>query len=278
MLRKIIEHIIDFFVYSANTMYSIKNHSLLQDNNKLKGKYSGKVFILATGSSAGKLDLSCLKDEYTIGVNRFFLHPQYEDLNVDFFTLIEDWSYRKLTGLSWIAEMCFLKSKRSMITFLHSSAFTYINNDKVDYEYRNKKNLFDKKKIHYVVPSGNFSSVDNIQSNIDKPCNIMSGSLYFSIGLAMYLGFNKVYLIGADYASEPIHIGHFYDGLNEIWGRNEMNTSSHPDLYDNMINQHAMIKSYAEKNDTEIFNVIKKGSSSPIFNSISIEEISKELQ
>ncbi len=128
------------------------------------------------------------------------------------------------------------------------------------------------------MPSGNFSSVDNIQSNIDKPCNIMSGSLYFSIGLAMYLGFNKVYLIGADYASEPIHIGHFYDGLNEIWGRNEMNTSSHPDLHDNMINQHAMIKSYAEKNDTEIFNVIKKGSSSPIFNSISIEEISKELQ
>ena len=106
----------------------------------------------------------------------------------------------------------------------------------------------------------------------------MSGSLYFSIGLAMYLGFNKVYLIGSDYSSEPIRVGHFYDGLNEVWSREDINTDSNPDLYDNMIKNHAAIKAYAEKNNVEIINVTGEGFSSPIFKSSTMENIIKELQ
>jgi hypothetical protein len=265
---KIISLLTNFLKYNLNIILMMRKTSLLEKNKNLKGEYSGRVFILLTGNSVKDIDLSFLKNEHTIGVNRFFLHPQYEDLDVDFFSCIADWGHSKLWAMSWIVEMCFLKSKKDLITFLHSSASIYINNDKQDYEYRNKKDLFNKNNIHYVTPNGKFSSVDNIQYNIDKPCNIMNGSLYFTIGLAMYLGFDEVYLLGADNAKHPMRAGHFYDGMDEVWNKEEINKGMEKDLHEEMLNKQKEINEFAIKNNIKIFNVIKKGFTSPVFQAV----------
>ena len=275
---KSISLLTEFLKYNLSVLLATRNTSSLKKNKDLKGKYNGKVFILFTGNSAGKIDLSFLKNEYTIGVNRFFLHPQYKDLNVDFFSCIADWRYIKLWTMSWIVEMCFLKSKKSLITFLHSSASVYINDDEKDYEYRDKKNFFDKDNIYYVQSDGSFSSDADIKEELDAPCNILNGSLYFSVGLAMYLGFKEIYLLGADNAKEPLTVGHFYDGLDEVWDKEKVNACSNPNLYDEMINKQKSINLFALKNNVKLFNVIEKGFTSPVFQSVDKEELMNSLK
>jgi len=278
LIKKVLVSLFNFIRYNMLAIYSIRNLSILKRNTNLKNKYSGRVFILATGSSVGEMDLSGLKKEHTIGVNRFFLHPQYENLDVDFFTCIVDWNYDKLWSNSWIVEMCFLKSKRSMKTFLHSSAFTYITNDKVDYEYRNKKSFFNKDNIHYVISGGSLLSADIIQNDIAKPCNIMSGSLYFSIGLAIYLGFDEVYLLGVDNSKHPMRVGHFYDGLDEVWDKDRLNSGPNPNQYNDMLDKQKKINKFAIENNIKIFNVVDSDYTSPIFASIGRAEFMRLIK
>jgi hypothetical protein len=273
-MYKIFRLIVNFLIYNYKIFLASKNRDLLKKNIDLKNKYKGRVFILATGTSISEYDLNPLVDEYTIGVNRFFLHPDYQKLNIDFFTLIEDWSYQKLTGLSWIAEMCFLKSKRSMITFLNSMGSVYINDDK-DYEYRDKNNFFDKDNIYYVQNDGSFSSDADIKGELDAPCNILNGSLYFSVGLAMYLGFKEIYLLGVDNTKKPLTVGHFYDGLREDWDKTKLNQNLDSDLHGIMVNKQKSIKKYSESKGVDIYNISSSGYKSHIFKEVELNSLFK---
>ena len=64
----------------------------------------------------------------------------------------------------------------------------------------------------------------------------MHGVLSRSIGIAIDLGFNEIYLVGADYCKDPQRVGHFYGSEDWITSRTEQQV-----LTDNRI------KKYAEK-------------------------------
>ena len=44
----------------------------------------------------------------------------------------------------------------------------------------------------------------------------MAGSLHTALGLAIYMGFSRAYLVGCDYLFTPQCIGHFYNNFYSI--------------------------------------------------------------
>ena len=46
---------------------------------------------------------------------------------------------------------------------------------------------------------------------MDSVFTMMTGSLEGMIGLALYMGFKNITLVGCDYTSSPQKIGHFYE-------------------------------------------------------------------
>ena len=55
----------------------------------------------------------------------------------------------------------------------------------------------------------------------------MKGAFYSMLGIAKYMGFNKIYLVGLDYwMSEPI-TGHFYEKIFDAENNNYLKTVKH---------------------------------------------------
>ena len=275
MILSKISAIYDAILCSIQIAVAQKSKKLIKRNLELKGQYSGRIFIFYTGSSINSHNISLLKNEYSMGVNTFFLHPDYSDLNVDFFAFPTNWNYFKLYILSWFVDICFSKSKKGMISFFNTSASFYLKN-KPQIEYRDVEKKWPKKgDIYYVYSSGKFDTLGSVNGNIDQPCNILNGSLYFSISLAVYLGFTEVYLMGADYTIEPFCSGHFYDGMHTCKDKSKPN-DNHPEYlgaYKVMRNKQSVINEYAKSLNVSIFNVVEKGCTSKVFNPVNYEDI-----
>lgn len=264
------------FHFQLLLIHLIKKQSF-QKNIKLKGKYHGRIFIILTGSTVNHIDLTPLKNEYVMGVNRAFLHPDWSKIKVDFFTLVDNWDYHRFASMAWITDVCFAKSRKEMKSFFDISASLYLENDNRNFEYRDKYKLFEKCNIHYVYGKGAFSNVDDVRGDIHKSVNTRCGSLYFAVSLAVYLGFKEVYLIGADYFNVPLTVGHFYDNLAEHWDRDKLNGGGNNQLYENMQKKEQVINDYCADNGVSLFSVVPDGYSSRCFKTITKQEYSTLL-
>ena len=111
-------------------------------------------------------------------------------------------------------------------------------------------------------------------SNVEPFCgvnNSFKGSFTFAIGACVEMGFNEIYLVGADYAKLPLVVGHFYDGEERVNPYEEKVVSQ---LHHN----HKDMKEFCEENGVKLINVLEDGFESPIFESITIEEVYSLIQ
>jgi hypothetical protein len=65
------------------------------------------------------------------------------------------------------------------------------------------------KNIYYI--NKKFTFKDMQYHDLFKNFNCFEGSFMFSISLAIYCGFKKIYLVGFDYTHSPARINHFYE-------------------------------------------------------------------
>ena len=56
----------------------------------------------------------------------------------------------------------------------------------------------------------------NINSDLQPLNNIQEGSISTALGIASYMGFKEIYLLGSDYLTDPPFYGHFYDDFHEV--------------------------------------------------------------
>ena len=68
--------------------YCCNDQSLFQKNAELKGLEAGnRCFILGTGASTNKQDLTLLKDEITIALAGFFLHKDIDVIKPKYYVV-----------------------------------------------------------------------------------------------------------------------------------------------------------------------------------------------
>ncbi len=207
--------------YSCKDFFDFQGAKILKKNIKLYDRYLDKrVFLLFTGESLERINITKLKNEYTCGMPFIFLHEEVRDVNLTFYMSVV--SNRSFYLNSVWPKPCFglpgderMKAyyeeidkslKDETILILHSDNYSPIEANKF---LKNKTKYFVKgeKDLHIVEEQY------KIAADLTKRRISGGGIAFFSTLIMMYMGFKEIYLCGAGYTYEPVYELHFYDNL-----------------------------------------------------------------
>jgi hypothetical protein len=181
------------------------SRGILSKNIKFKNKHKGEeCYIFGNGSSIKYFELSKFSDKVSFGCNSLHLHKDILDLDMRYYLMMHPLVFSKYwrgvkSGLHiernpfYFNVHEFAKHRKCNI-FTHAS--NYLNTKK--YSRFNYIHNYDKHKL----------SIENI--DFTSSSSFARGAMVTMIGMAMYMGFKKIYLVGCDYWFDPISRGHFY--------------------------------------------------------------------
>lgn len=182
---------------------SFENRLLLERNIRLRDKHKGeRCFILGAGSSITRQNIKKLSGEYVISVSNTFVHPEYSVIQPKYHVLPHilqghDGLYPEENFVEWLKDM--EKKTLNAEMFFHIGDKNLIDNN----------GLFKNRIIHwneYVQWNG------TCDFSLDLSCVPAIWSVSeFAIMVALYLGFDKIYLIGFDHDWFNGPLVYFYD-------------------------------------------------------------------
>ncbi len=163
-------------------------------NEPLRNKYKGhRCFILGNGPSMNQLDLSKLGDEYVFCVNEFVRHEQIKNVNPNFYVLADP----KFFDMDMNNEVDRALIGRFSDFFAwsdHVSLFIPLEAKECLKEYSWNCNSY------FFNPSGYKSFDPNKKQPVDLTRSMpsMQAVVQYSIIIAVFMGFEKIYLIGTE--------------------------------------------------------------------------------
>ena len=171
VITRRIENISHLIVWRLPLRFNIYNkEKLLSYKNIHKGK---RCFIIANGPSLKKTDLSLLKDEISIGMNRIYLLKEQRNFIINYLVV----SDIKYTIKPFIKDL----QNLDIIQFIDWNARKLYNN------YDNIIFLKQRFKVHFS---------DDLLKGIWGGHSVT----YVCLQLAYYMGFKEVILIGKDHS------------------------------------------------------------------------------
>lgn len=274
MNSKVLQALIDFIRYNASVMRCMRDPQLLKPNAAHRGQACGEAYILFTGSSLKGKDLGWLAGKNIIATNLFCLSDQFDQLDIKHYAIIEPWNYRNLTFMSFFTDLIMLrrKSGSAPVLWLHASANHYIRQKQLHYDYFSES-LLRALSIRLIAGRGDFAKDSEIRDDFSGVLNVAQGTMCFSIFLAMYLGYTKIYLLGADYTKTPMRMGHIYDNWQDAMSADELAGIAGFDVHCQASQRNRKMIDYAVAKGVSIINVVDRGFDSPLFDSVCYDEL-----
>lgn len=174
-------------------------------NKKFVGRHNGEsCYIFGNGVSLKYFDLSNFSDRVGISCNNLFFHKDFNELNVKYYFAGHPFFYypywtNPYTRKRVKNRLGPLYRKKMQIHpnvnyFVSLSNYFGLTGENIYYLHH-----FDKEFRNYSTCSlsGEFSA--------------MSGALPAMLGMAIYMGFTDITLVGCDYSFYPQAIGHFFE-------------------------------------------------------------------
>ena len=201
-----------------------------------------RCFITCPGPSMTIKDLELLKDEYTIGVNSITKAYEHTSWRPTYYALVDIFAFGKSLNENPVHGNTFCQRE----AFFHYRCNPKTRQGKetfllVDYS-NHKLDWMEKKKIKY---------------SSDMSVHVYDGFTVtnMAIQLAIYMGFKKIYIIGADcdYTQDKIHFIEMPDDKEKIKG------GWLPAATDLSIDGYRAIREFAYKRGVEIYNVTRGG-------------------
>tara|TARA_B110000285_G_scaffold158441_1_gene176787 strand:- start:1733 stop:2605 length:873 start_codon:yes stop_codon:yes gene_type:complete len=160
----------------------------LKKNNILKDKHKNqRIFLLGNAPSLNDFDLTKLKNEIVIMVNRSFTHKDYEIIKPEYHIFVDP----KLANGIWPIEyLDTVLRKNPKVNLILNAEWFYLKNFE---PYRNKKNVFWVKNKIISLLFNNF----NYDLTTNYSCSGL-GVVGHGFPIAAYTKANKVYLIGVE--------------------------------------------------------------------------------
>lgn len=202
-----------------------------------KGRYSGKrAFIACTGPSLTIEDLEALRGEYVFGMNSICLIHDKTDWKPDFFGCQDTHVFKKIQDT-------ILSTDNGIVFLPHTYKKKY--NTPEDYVYFHLSGAYHLYEMIY-GPKYFAKFSDDCYKTIYDGYSIT----YTLMQLAIYMGFNELYLIGADcnYLGQQQHFietGHYDPGAQYAAER--------------MFASYGVAKEYAEAHGIKIYNATRGG-------------------
>ena len=190
----------------TNSLIKKLSRGILENNKKFRNIYEGEeCYIYGNGVSLKWYDLKNFSDKRSIICGFTYLHKNSRDLNIvadielhPFFFYPFWWNiYTKRYELNKINKFM-KKSGRFSVDY---PVFLSLSNYPA---------MCLKSNVYYIHNFGK-KNPDVRYYDVAGTFSYMRGSLYGTIGLAMYMGFSKVYLVGMDYLHDEPRTGHFYE-------------------------------------------------------------------
>jgi hypothetical protein len=224
-------------------------------SSDLDGK---RCFIFFTGTSVADFNFDLIKGEPVIACGMSVVHKDFKKNNVVAYFDPGGWEPRSLLYLDLVFSAVYRSTKKGCSIFLHSTA----------YPYRNEIASFRQDDTYYITSNGNYLSSSDIKSDLHELNNVQEGSLSMALGIASYLGFKEIYLLGQDYMSDPAIYGHFYDGYNEI---------GNPSDYESYRERASWMIKHIEKKGCKVINVMKDEKQTSSLESVTFQDLQSLL-
>jgi len=185
-------------------------YPMLKRINKFKNAHKNEsCYLIGDGISVKYFDLNKFTDMISIPCGYLPFHNDYDCLHVPYATLIETYYFYPTTRVFSSREsdagriLIFnylqkeyrkiIKKYQTTEFFVNLSNYPVLFNENITYTFRD-------------IPD---SSLGN--DHISKKFNCYAGSLRVQILLAIYMGFDHVYLVGHDYTHSPARSLHWYE-------------------------------------------------------------------
>lgn len=233
----------------------MRDGKLLQKNIGLKNVFSNRrCFVLATGPSIKRQDLSKLSGEISISVSNFFVHPDFKIIKPFFHVFTP--SHPPITEDQFgemfkDAEKHFPENQNVMISL----------SDKHIVE---RYQVFKKQNVYYY-----YLGIKPIDKKIDftKDLPEIQTVPHVAIYLAIYLGVKEINLLGVDH-DWILHVGesrHFFEEKESVLSQKGYNEWSESDFgtecasYASLWDKYRSIRSFAKKEHISITNATDGG-------------------
>lgn len=187
----------------------------LNKNSKLRNLHQGETcLILGNGGSLRYFDFTKLKGIPAIGCSYALMDKRISQLDLKYMVFTDPYElmparYNRL-------------AKAFQIKFYARIFKGFIKEYKHITFFSSLTNLY----AHLIPPRNlfffNYAPKKSIDHNISGDFSYTDGALYIMIGVAKYLGFKKVILLGCDYLGEPKLEGHFYAYRKPAIGKTDM--------------------------------------------------------
>lgn len=219
-----------------------------------------RCFIVCTGSSVKNIDLKILARESVFGCNVLFKHPDAR--------YIKFAAYFSLESVGCLAKLSdpYFNSGQY---YRELSEFSKTQNCPVFQTLGMKEYCLENYGVTFnnsrpLISAGRLSIATDIYNNLAGRFNMMDGVAYAMIGAAVFMGFREIYLIGCDYTFSPVQIGHFYDDFSQV-------------KIEDVDPRHFLVHKFLKQKNTRIWNLTPEGFASPIYPSITIEDLTLKL-
>ena len=216
-----VEDLLRPLFYFIKDVIDFNGKRRLSRNIELYNRHTGnRGFLLCTGESLEHINILQLKKEYTFGINLFFCHEDFIELDLSYYVFLDtdrnlypgmpQWpkNYLGELGQNPMRQIYFELDKRINTTtqlILNSECFKYTKDLFLD-------NIVFFSKVKKDLKVVNGVSAKTI-ADMTKRCLSGGGSIYFTILIMIYMGFKQIYLIGAGYSYSPEYLLHFYDNI-----------------------------------------------------------------
>jgi len=166
-------------------------HKLISHNEDLRDRHRNtRIFILCNGPSVRKQNINPLKDELVISVSSGYLHPDYAEIAPRYHCLPQI-TYGLMTRadvVAWFREMHDRLGKATLIL------------SETEEPLVREEGLFPGRDVRYVELKAHFAdlpagAIPDLTTTIPRVQSVP----ILALMLAMYMGGNKLYLLGTDH-------------------------------------------------------------------------------
>ncbi|MCX6189339.1 MAG: hypothetical protein NTW54_07035 [Bacteroidetes bacterium] len=189
--------------YIKHYIYFLRHRATINKNSRFRNIHHGKrCFIIGSGPSMASLDISALANEHVIALNSFFLNPQcnqvLEQSMPEKYYLAPP-NHAPQTEDNWTQTL-----RKMQEEIVHPvSMFLGINNNQGNWKtIIEKNNFFSKCDVNYFFCGiGTRDGYRLKKEDMDLGAMSLSASnaLINGLELALYLGFDEIYLIGFEH-------------------------------------------------------------------------------
>jgi hypothetical protein len=265
-----IQEIVQRIIYLHGTKLTSQEKALISKNKQFHNIHQAeRCFILATGPSIKEQDISFLKNEICIAVSNFFVHPEYSNIKPKYYCIAP--YHLPITEDAWQIWMDEIAEHLENTKLFFSLS---------DLERNHRSGRFKENDVYYLSFREEWKYQLKRELDLSKSIPAPASVPITALMLAIYMGFEKIYLLGCDH-DWILHVNeskHFYEEKSHALNRHgydewpDEDFSSHCLSYVTLWDAYKNVIRLSKNQSTKIFNATPK-SLLDIFPRVSLEKI-----